>query len=125
MFMVNHDILSKEDNTNMKCLGDLVKPIIIDKKLSIIGINGIKSSKHSYPSHDCMYEKTAKEKLRYNPTILVTHEAPLVSDNKMNSQKIGNRDLMDLVKKFKPKIHFFGHCYFAKAVCFFGRHIIC
>lgn len=113
----NHDLLSMENKPNMVCLGQIDKPIKIDNNHYIIGINGIKSSKHSIPSHDSQYEKTTMRKLRHNPTILVTHEAPLILNDNMNPQSIGNRELMDLIKKFKPKIHFFGHCYFKIPFC--------
>ena len=77
----------------------------------ICGANGIISDKqHPYKSTKETYLDNLEKLLTNNHgrnKILMTHDCPYIEkENK------GNKDIYELVIKYKPLIHIFGHCHF-------------
>lgn len=84
------------------------------------GVNGIISDKeHPYKMSSDAYFKYLKKTLDFKPRILLTHDTPSIpmyyekrSDENGNKLRyIGNENIYNVVNTFKPKIHFYGHCF--------------
>ncbi len=89
---------------------------------TIGGVDGIISNKsHPYKLPKKNYRGMLKGILRQRIKILVTHETPAIKlfeprmKHKMNSL-IGKDRLFELVMRYSPKIHLYGHCHHPKPI---------
>lgn len=106
--MVNYDYLKINDLPPMIVYGnhDLPNPTLKRENpknqngTTFAGVDYIISSQ--YPN----FLKEAELSLKNNPNIFVSHDTPL-----LKNQKRGQPQLTQLVKKYKPKVHIFGHCH--------------
>ena len=80
---------------------------------SISGVNGIISDKvHPYKMSYHKYTKYLRAALGFRPYILITHDTPAIPVNYNDGRPYkGNNDLFKIINKYRPKIHFYGHCY--------------
>lgn len=81
---------------------------------TIGGMNGIISGKyHPYKMSWGKYNKLLQKTLSKKSYILMTHDTPSINKFYENStdRYIGSIELFDLVDKWKPKIHLYGHCH--------------
>jgi Icc-related predicted phosphoesterase len=117
----NHDLVKPNItiNDNMIHLNKLY--LINNENITISGVDGIKSSKNKLPGYNNKYDEIVNSVLKHKPYIFVTHETPLINDIDYNPRHIGNANLMNSIKKYKPTIHFFGHCHFNKPIYFDGN----
>ncbi len=111
MFYVygNHDIPLENKNLHKKILPSKFINLINGTK--VVGIHGVQSNKMKYPSMFNEYNtstnnilKDSKDKNKLD--VLITHDCP-----KFETEKYGNIELYNIVCKYKPKIHIFGHCH--------------
>lgn len=80
------------------------------------GVHGIISHKpHPYKKSSDIFYNLVENILKKRPYILMTHETPEIPyyDSNVNKIKnlIGKTELYNMVIKYKPKIHMYGHCY--------------
>jgi Icc-related predicted phosphoesterase len=80
---------------------------------SIGGVNGIISNKsHPYKMSGTKYQLHLKKVLSKRPYILMTHDTPSIDKYYQDKNRyIGNLKIFEIVDKYKPKIHFYGHCH--------------
>jgi Icc-related predicted phosphoesterase len=83
------------------------------------GVDGTISNKtHINKFPKVVYLEKLEKVLKSRPYTLVTHETPSLP-NSLNSRSdpewepylIGNRDVFEMVNKYKPKVHMYGHCH--------------
>lgn len=104
-----YTIKNKQNNYAMIQNGVSTKTLVG----SISGVHGIISGKpHPYKMSRYNYNILLKKALSRHPYILITHDTPSIPKFYDNGDRYnGSTELFDLVDKFKPKIHFYGHCH--------------
>lgn len=113
----NHDLPPKnlKDLTEMKNKNGTYCYLPDGKSIKtelgkIGGVHGIISDKvHPYKKHLELYLKFLNRVLVEKLDILVTHDTPsVIYDNK---ECVGNKEIYELVKKYKQRVHIYGHCH--------------
>ncbi len=113
----NHDLPSIDDNLmHNLCNHDGIHCFLPDGQIlnttlgKIGGVHGTISNKnHPYKKPKNIYLKILENLLKNNLDILITHDTP--SFHNGQEKVIGQDDIYNLVKKYKPKIHIYGHCH--------------
>ena len=110
----------------------LEKIKIINSKIGMIcGIDGtISNRRHPYKFTEQDYLKKLQTKLMLHPKIIVTHDTPAIinnDDSNDNNKKLnGNDNIFNLITKYKPYIHIYGHCHHGQYHYFInGTHYLC
>jgi len=80
---------------------------------TIAGVNGIISDRaHAYKMPSDKYLGLLERTLQKKPRILLTHDTPAIPAYYPNGERyIGNMDIFNIIDKYKPVIHFYGHCH--------------
>jgi len=75
------------------------------------GVNGIISNRdHPYKMSKYKYFDYLEKALKSRLDVLMTHEAPSINAFYNDGTRyIGNEEMFNMVKKYRPKIHIFGH----------------
>jgi len=105
-------IKNKQDKLSMIPDGRSVNSLIG----KIGGVNGIISNRdHPYKMPKRKYMKYLETVLKNRPTILMTHETPSIYAFYPDGERYkGNEEIFRMINKYKPKIHFYGHCHHPK-----------
>jgi Icc-related predicted phosphoesterase len=105
-----HNKIAKFKTQSMCSLNETIVKTTIG---TIGGIDGTISNKsHNYKMSQDEYCTKLIKLLKRNPQILVTHDTPSIP-LKCNDgiNYVGNEKIYDIVSKYKPKIHIYGHCH--------------
>ena len=84
---------------------------------TIGGVHGtISLKKHPYKKLPETFYALLENVLKWKkPDIIMTHETPEISystpDNSKVTKLIGKEELFQMITKYKPKIHMYGHCH--------------
>lgn len=112
----NHDAPTKETNEKLRqLLNREGKYCSLDAvSLPMLGgVDGIISEKahiNKFPKHT--YLQKLERVLKSKVHVLLTHETPCIPKYYSNGDRyIGNMELFELVNKYKPKVHMYGHCH--------------
>lgn len=116
----NHDLPDKQNkqdtlkNKQDKRAGIRDGTVVNSLIGSIGGVNGIVSNKpHPYKMSWGKYHKLLIQALGKRPNILMTHDTPSIDKcyNNSTDRYVGSVEIFDIVSRYKPKIHFYGHCH--------------
>ena len=119
----NHDSPTPGTNKQLRATKNLSGRLCsLDATDSLSGIGGvdgtISSKEHINKFSKRTYLTKLDKVLRKRPSVLVTHETPAVAVSgegfgydPNTGVLIGNTDVFDMVNRYRPKAHIYGHCH--------------
>jgi Icc-related predicted phosphoesterase len=121
----NHDLppndidrlhqLKNKDGSN--CYLSDGEEIVNTPNGTMAGVHGTISLKeHPYKKHPDLFYPLLENVLKWKkPDFILTHETPEIPiinpESKKQKSLIGKKELFDIIIKYKPKVHMYGHCH--------------